>query len=591
MKVNIKGTFLNGIEREISINFEIANFKLVEINKVSFPTLNSKAIYSETNNLFRKYFSTFIQKLNNLYIDCMIYSKELEELNKIKFDYHIQPTSEALVISIIDFILRDNNLTLPEFNNLKDLFTKISKHNWKELLNKYLPAQQEIQNKKIIAAQTFFEKRDYKSLDTELADIEVNYLNPMELTEYQFLKVVAELRNQFDNYGNLKEYFNQKIEQFKNNPDKQIALYFEFIKFAEDIRDTKLPTDIIKEFNNKYSLGVLTNEQKGYYYYLIGREKYSRGFYRDALAYLEKAYNVFNNLNNEEYLAKVYNTAVNCYLDNYFLNYGYKLAEKAIEIRKKIGSFEIGDSFGVMGNYYLKKLDYEKALEYFNLSKIELQKNGADVKRTNNYILKTLILANKLDEAEKLFNEVGENYCNKKEESFFMFIKLLFYYYKKDLNSFNQIFLHFNQTENFSTYDKFPLAWAYAFNGLVNFENGDYENGVKFINSAINIFFEDNYFFEAGYVSLYKELYKPQEVNPNFVDNEREDLFAKFVEHIDIVKHLKEDYFQKFFEENDIKDDTYFTEFFIKSNEITQYSDVDKKKQELNTLLKSINLF
>ena len=132
----------------------------------------------------------------------------------------------------------------------------------------------------------------------------------------------------------------------------------------QDIRDEKIPKEVIKEFEEKFSLNDMSDEEKSRFFYLKARGLYYRGEFIEALRYFIKAKEYVGK--NEKLLGDIYNSSANIFNDNFYFDEALSIADKALEVREKLALEEAKkDTLSLIGGIYLKKNNLNKALEFF----------------------------------------------------------------------------------------------------------------------------------------------------------------------------------------------------------------------------------
>lgn len=515
MKYKILAKTFNGID----ITPEIDIFILLGKGKNILPL----GIYQEIQNE--------ILELKNIEkLDFYLFSKDLENL-----------------------IQQNVNIN---YTDLKDLIIKLLL----EQMDKNLPTN--ITNQKLIRANQFFDDKKINEAQMLLSEINVETLSSFDKDEYILLDFKLKTTKSEDDFRTLIETV------FQNNPIRVKQTYFIYIKYLEDIRDEKTPLKLIKEFEEKYPLSILSSDEKSLFYYLNGRANYARGEFLIALKELSKS-KEFINKNDEKLLASIYNTATNSFSDNLFFEEAEQIAKKSIIIRNKLKLVEVQESISLLAGIYFKNNQFQKAYEQYEDSLRLLNHDQKNSKaRLFNYLAKSSIMLNSFDKAKEYIEESEKLDCDNK--GFLILVKYLYFYMKKDFNELNELFkITLLLPENKNKYDNFVISWCYVFLAQYKFEINEFDSGVNFLFKAMNYFILDNYILEAFYVSL--NIYKydvPKKDMDNFFilieDFEINKIFEEFV-----LKHqsISNDYSEIF----DIKSNSknLLNDFFEDTYDIT----------------------
>ena len=397
--------------------------------------------------------------------------------SKIENDLKIDDFKFYLISKDIKELL-DNDVVIDD----EDLINKI----YPELLNESDNLQIEMQNKTLKRAIELFENRDFSDAKELLESIEKSTLSKFDYDDYMLLK--------FKLLDDKEKGFKEYKEFFKNNPIKLKELYFDYIKYLEDKREEKKPYELLKEFEDKFTISEFSSEEKALYLYLKGRNYYFRGEFLLALENLSQALKLAKD---ERLIANIYNSATNSFTDNLFFEEALNLAKKALDIREKLKLPEVADTLSLIGGIYLKSNHPKKALDYFKTS-LNLQKNRTD--RIYNYLAKTSILLGFFNKAKEYIKE-----AKKFEDSkgFTFLVKLLLL---SETKSYKDIFEEAKKNifipEIRAKFDKVVLGWAYYILAKKAFEEELYFDGIKYLDNSISYFLKDKYILEGYYVSI-----------------------------------------------------------------------------------------
>ena len=430
----------------------------------------------------------------------------------------IEPTIDVF----INYGKKDKNLPLWVYDNIKkevknkfkvknfdfEIISKdleIFKENgieilWEEFIKNILPLMEnidkEIENAALKRAYYFYKEGKINEAK-EIFDL----INEKELSEFdkKEFKFITFLLDTEKNEKKFKEY----VKFFKDNPVKLKEIYFNFIKTLQDKRDEKLPKRFIEEFENKFSLNYLNDKEKSIYFYLKGRGFYYRGEFIDAIRNLKEAkkYAI-----DEELLSNVYNTTANIFTDNLYFEEALNLANKALEIRKKLHLYEkVNDTLSLIGGIYLKQKKLNKAYKCFK----EVKRKDS---RINNYKAKTALLRGFLNKAKEYieksreFELKEENYD---EKGFLRSIEMLYLFKKKEFEKTKEFFKNeFVLPEKREKVDAIVWGLVYSIMSEMYFLENKKEDVFKSLFMGVKNLLNDNYILEAYYLSLYPYKFK-----------------------------------------------------------------------------------
>jgi len=378
----------------------------------------------------------------------------------------------------------------------------------------------EIKNSALKRAFELYENKNKKAKEV-FKSINQENLSKFEKKEYKLLEFLLS--------DEKKEIFDEYKEYFKNDSVKLRRVYFEYIKYMQDIRDEKIPKEVIKEFEEKFSLNDMSDEEKSRFFYLKARGLYYRGEFIEALRYFIKAKEYVGK--NEKLLGDIYNSSANIFNDNFYFDEALSIADKALEVREKLALEEAKkDTLSLIGGIYLKKNNLNKALEFFK------QVNREDG-RIYNYLAKSAILREYFNKAKEYIQK-SELYEDKK--GFLRYVKFL-YLFKQ--NKFKELKEFFAQEmvlpEKRKDLDKIVLGGIYALMAEMEFINKNNIEAFKYLYSAIENLEKDNYILEAFVVSLYPYKYKIDEKEIEKFENYIKEfsIKEKFLDYIE--KHTK----------------------------------------------------
>jgi HD-GYP domain-containing protein (c-di-GMP phosphodiesterase class II) len=416
-------------------------------------------------------------------------------------------------------------------------------------------------NPTIERALALFQEREYnKSLELLLA-IDRTKLIDSDLQEVDFL--MFSLRLKIDKvYSNtLNQLFINYLESTHERPYLAKRYYFEYIKFLEDIRDHKRPRLLIEQFENKYPVSILNNEEKTTLYYLKGRAEYARGEYLSSLEYLELAIQSLNPAD-LKMKANIFNTSVNTFTDNLFFEEAMYIAQKAQETRTMLNLPETFESISCIAGIETKRGNHQKAYEILKsmLNQDNLPKlTDIETNRLYNYLAKSAVFCEKYDEAETYLLEAEKAGDFK---GFTKTTRLLMLFKRKEYSLMRELFVNNHMLpenhDDTKGFDKFALGWGYTYMAKAAFEEQKYRDGLLYLIDGMNWFISDLYYLEARIVSLYGLVYElPEKYLGVLTDTIRD---KKVVELFDeyIAKHsvIREKFFYIYAPEYEPKEET-----------------------------------
>jgi tetratricopeptide (TPR) repeat protein len=419
----------------------------------------------------------------------------------------------------IDFRIISKSLAILKDKNIEivweDFIKKISEFIIRDDID------YEIKDSSLKRAFELYENRDRKAKEV-FKLINQENLSQFEKKEYRLLEFL--LSDEKD------KIFHEYKEYFKNDPIRLRRVYFEYIKYMQDIRDEKIPKEIIKEFEEKFSLNDMSDEEKSRFFYLKARGLYYRGEFIQALRYFIKAKEYVGK--NEKLLGDIYNSSANIFTDNFYFDEALNLANKALEIREKLALEEIEkDTLSLIGGIYFKKNNLNKALKYFK------QVNRDDA-RVYNYLAKTAILRGYFKKANEYIQK--SEILEEDKKGFLKYVKFLYLFKQNRFDELKELFIQeMVLPEKREGLDKIVIGGIYSLMAEAEFLNNNNIEAFKFLYSAIENLDKDNYILESFVVSLYPYKYEidKKEIQ-KFEDYIKEfNVKEKFLDYIE--KHTK----------------------------------------------------
>ena len=498
MKVKVKAKAFNGMTLTPSVAIHLDG--MIAINSLlKHDGVIATSVYSDVQSKLLDIFSQLFASLEIKSVDFNIISKDLENLKRSL----ITPDSDCLAEKIYQIVI----------NSLCTLFNIDKSLPLKERLNQLSMKDAEFRrvfinediidipiNKDLLRVSELYNNKKYPEATQLLSSISHDSLSSDEIDEISFLNFSLLLKNTKEKDDKL---FQENVAKYNENPKQAKLYYFEYIKFCENIRDTKKPRNLLKEFESKYPLSILSKEELSIYYYLKARAEYGRGEYLVALDYFSKSMDNIDK-NDKKLLATVYNSAVNSFTDNLFFCEANLIANKALEIRTLLDLPEKQETISCLGGIALKSGNYKEAFDKFKEAE-ELSNTftltDRDKNRLLNYIAKSAIFLDKFIIAEEYLNKAK---VSGDAKGYSRSIHLLLFLKQKKYSEMLELYkTSIMLPENHRDYDDFALAWGYTFMAQAAFEQQKFKDGVKFLFYAVNFFLGDFYILEAAYISLY----------------------------------------------------------------------------------------
>lgn len=593
----VKCKSYNGSNITLKLELNVSHVRLSDNSGQE--VYRSKELFGEINDLM-------INKLNlfkNLWISCKIISPQLDTMLKQKLEVSYQSLAELVSLSIFSYLLEEDNMgshtfEYPEYDGKFNQFYHeyFSKTNLKIMINKLIDQDNvTIENRQINDIKTLIRQRDYTTAEKRMSLLDYKILSPNDLFDYRQLNLLLSYKiNHSQIVENKKKFLTEK-QNYKYDKVKLAIIYMDYIKYLQDIREEKSPSALLKELSDFCQIDFLPADYQAYNYYLLGRYNYGRGFYLSALENFDKAYLIYKTINSrEEEISDVLNSCVNCFNDNFYFEIAEDLAMKALGIREKYHLASSADTFGVLGGLYFKKRDFQNAIKYFEKSyeKLKLTLKPMLLNKTFNYLAKSYMMNQDYDKAQYYLNEsfniIAE--ATAKEKSFSYLYQLILALKMNNNEMFNSMKKVFQNPENFYSFDKVSLGWAYSFMAEHEYLNGYIKQGHDYLSDAISFFTEDRYFFEAAYIWNYHIIYNEDKVlSDSFI--EPVDVLSNFLEYYEA--HLNMDDYQIVKDNTDKKTSikTLMQDFFELFKEASSISDKELQKKQVKKMLDLFCLF
>ncbi len=585
MRTKIAVKLTNGIEKKIEFEYFIESIfgnidsqnKMTFIDRETYDILCSKmlTLFSkcEVDNIY-----SFGFKITSIDIE-LLQAKGIE-LNWLSSSDDLYNNLKTIVLNRLDNtkIIDDKKIISDE--ELIGLIKQNKDRFMTSLFHQDYPFTHNIKN-----IRELIQKRKYEEAKKEIQKLKASDYSYSSIYHICLGQFLINTKLSLDE-SKVEEEFRTNIENFKESPKWVSSFYFEFIKYIEDRRNARKALSLINEYTEKYSLELLTDDQKIYLLYLKGRSYYQSGDYLKALNSLGKA--ILLSRSNEDYLStKLYNTMTNIFNDNLFFNHAEYLANKSLNLRQEQDLSNLHESYSCLAGVYFKNCQFDKAIDTFLKAKEIVESNCLELSSTehnriNNYIAKSYIMLKDFNKAEKYLTEAF-TYDDKRGFSFYL--TMLCYFEEK---KYERIVKEFTKRQIFmKEFDQFVLGWINFFVAEANYHIKNYDQADKYFNESVTHFMDDRYLLEASYlyhvsdIPKFASFTKKEHIDSDLKERVKEKVISYIDMHCDIVETYE--YLFKGQEINEEKD-----YYLIELN----FIDMDYHNKETKDMLKkSICLF
>lgn len=225
----------------------------------------------------------------------------------------------------------------------------------------------------------FYNQREEDSIIKYTLYAQMNLPEPAE--EVYIFDRLAEMHYIKSDYNTATKYVDSALSlsnDYKNPKYRARALY----RLAKIQRKTKFYDEALKNYQS--SLNILLEKDSislsiGSTYLEMGRLAKEMRRYTEAIDYLEKSYNVYNNLKRSRSLARIHDEFSALYIKLKDFEEAFYHAFQAVQLKNNINAkIDLKHSYSRLGRlYYLKKdRNIDKALYYLNLSKKLYEEKG-----------------------------------------------------------------------------------------------------------------------------------------------------------------------------------------------------------------------
>jgi len=274
------------------------------------------------------------------------------------------------------------------------------------------------------------------------------------------------------------------------------------VRALEDCRHIHAPRKWLRAFEEKWPVSALMPDERSYYWYSKGRTEYGRGEFIGALELLERAAAELPS-GDLPLLAAIQTVAANCLADNLLFEPARRLAEQALETRKRLALADAFESQGALAGIAFKAGRFDEAREEFLVyarMAEELELGSDERNRLRNYLAKSAIMVGDFDEARAHLERAMED----DRLGFSAALWLLWLLHRGEHAAMDAFYAeHFLLPERQRGCDPFALGWAYAFMARAEFARGRWEPGVKYLARAVGFFRADRYHLEAAWLLRY----------------------------------------------------------------------------------------
>ncbi len=503
MKFKVNATAFNGKPVQVDIELYVEtlniNFRREQKNK-----LITAEVYQELQN-------QILMELRQIYpqqlletINFKLISRDLEELIGLKFKVQESDLREATIATVLNYLALEIGVT--PHRNIEKLKTSLGRFENRFVARFLSSPEQNISNPKLQEAMGSYQEKMF----SQASDI-INVLSPDDLNYYdrsvwEWLSFATRTKQDKEDSPDLREQFDRALERYSQQPSLIKKYYFSYIEFLEDIRDAKKPRELIREFEARYPLSILDDDEAVVYHRLKGRAEYHRGEYLIALEHFGIAL-IRVDKNDLKSKAAIFNSAVNCFTDNLFFESAHWIASQAEVWRRVLDLPQTYESISCMAGIETKRKNYAQALELHQKADEliqDIQITDIDANRHYNFMAKNYILAGNYAR--------GEEYLDKAEEAgdhkgFTQSLRMLLYYQQSSYDQMDELFERRFKAE--SKYDHFVLGWANALMARAAFVQKRFDAAISYLEDSISLFMSDLYILEARMVSLYGFAFDP----------------------------------------------------------------------------------
>ena len=579
-KISLSAKTFNG--EDINIDLEIFIDGLIIINKkAEKDSIISTYVRSKVRESVLKSLKEYFPKLEIKSVDFKLISLDLKNLKTLM----VKPNSDQLAIGISKYIISSICDTL----SVKQEKLSAKEDEFKAKYLQINPKKDLVNTDLARSIQLYKERKRSEAFEL-VVSIKTDELTNDEIEYYDLLQFSLFLNNKTKDSKTINTKFKRYIKQHEASPALVKEFYFEYIRFLQDSREFKKPRLYLQEFQEKYPISILSDDELSIYHYINGRAEYYRGEFLVALQHLTTALAKANK-NDKRAVAEIYNTSANSFTDNLFFHEAEMIAEKAYKLRKMHDLPEQYDTLGCLAGINFKRTDYKKAMKIQSEVLVQSKKvtlTSREKNRIYNYMAKYSIMADDYKSAEEYLNEAesaGDPSGFSNEIRLLMFCKQKKYKEMEELYKSTLML-----PENHKLYDNFALGWGYVLMAIASFEQNNYNDGIIYLNDAVNFFLYDLYILEAGYASLYLYVYNvPSKYIKKFRELEPTVLIMDQLKEY-VYKHssIREEYYKFYFKNEDTSQSSSLLESFY--NDISQIGDDNYNPEEVKNIMDSICL-
>ena len=519
----------------------------------------------------------------------VIVSKDLERLRTLQIVPSHDSLAQGLIVAIISYIATEMGYK-SEMGDKRD-FMQAREKEFSALFLSSTPA--EATHPLLLRVNALFKDKKFPEASKLLSSMDEQISTSADRRDWDLLDFMIKLKTTVFSPEEHEALFRNSLNAVTEHPEIAKQYYFEYIRFLENARDFSRPQLLLAEFENKYPLSILDAADKITYYHLRGRAEYARGDYLRGLDMFNTALDALDPADLES-LARIFNSAVNCFNDNLFFDEALWIADKAKSIRDLLNLPESLETLSCIAGIRTKQGHHEQALTI--LQEVETKANPsmlipAEHNRLYNYLAKSSVFCKRYDEA---YQYLAKAETTGDPKGFSKQIRLFGLFQQKNYQGMERLFQEsFMLPENHKLndgLDRFVLGWAYTLMGEAALIQSKYRDAMLYLNDAIGFFLSDKYVLEAEFCSLQAWTYSmPEQYLKPFRemcdDHGLKQLFDEYVK-----KHsrLREDYYVKF---NPEAGNAQESPRLLRIYEaLDSFDDFNYIPEELHSVLISINL-
>ncbi len=503
MKFKVNATALNGKAAQVDIELYVETLNINYRRELKNKLITAE-VYQELQNQILMELRQIYPQQHLEIINFKLISRELEELIGLKFKVKGSDLKEAIIATIYNYLAVEIGFGYQEDVKQPEVYLR---QNESRFIARFLSSpEQNISSSKLQEAMDSYQEKRFAQASDIIKEINPDELNYYDRSVCEWLSFVIRTKQDKEDSPGLREQFDQVCQRYSQRPSLIKKYYFSYIEFLENIRDAEKPRELIQEFEARYPLSILDDDEAVIYHRLKGRAEYHRGEYLIALEHFGIAM-IRVDKSDLKSKAAIFNSAVNCFTDNLFFESAHWIASQAQEWRRVLDLPQTYESVSCMAGVETKRKNYAQALELHHKADEliqDIQITDIDANRHYNFMAKNYILAGNYAR--------GEEYLDKAEEAgdhkgFTQSLRMLLYYQQSSYDQMDELFERRFKAE--SKYDHFVLGWANALMARAAFVQKRFDAAISYLEDSISLFMSDLYILEARMVSLYGFAFDP----------------------------------------------------------------------------------